>query len=278
MIRTFGQLITQGNIVLGIIIFFIIVLVQFIVITKGAERVAEVAARFTLDAMPGKQMAIDADLSSGLINEQQARDRRAKIQKEADFYGAMDGATKIVKGDATMSLIITAINLIGGIIIGSMNGVGDLGTVAQTYSIATIGDGLVSQLPSIMISTATGMIVTRSVSDGSLNTDVINQFARQPRAILTAGVVLVILGLIPGTPTLPLLIVGVGLAVLGYMMSGRLERQTAEAMAQPEEPPEADMAATPSETDYYKDINNVYGLLTVDPIEMEFGYSLIPLA
>ncbi len=237
VIRTFGQLITQGNIVLGIIIFFIIVLVQFIVITKGAERVAEVAARFTLDAMPGKQMAIDADLSSGLINEQQARDRRAKIQKEADFYGAMDGATKIVKGDATMSLIITAINLIGGIIIGSLNGVGDLGAVAQTYSIATIGDGLVSQLPSIMISTATGMIVTRSVSDGSLNTDVINQFARQPRAILTAGVVLVILGLIPGTPTLPLLIVGVGLAVLGYMMSGRLERQTAEAMAQPEEPP-----------------------------------------
>ena len=277
VIRTFGQLITQGNIVLGIIIFFIIVLVQFIVITKGAERVAEVAARFTLDAMPGKQMAIDADLSSGLINEQQARERRSKIQREADFYGAMDGATKIVKGDATMSLIITAINLIGGIIIGSMNGVGDLGTVAQTYSIATIGDGLVSQLPSIMISTATGMIVTRSVSDGSLNTDVINQFARQPRAILTAGVVLVILGLIPGTPTLPLLIVGVGLAVLGYMMSGRLERQTAEAMAQPEEPPEADIAATPSETDYYKDINNVYGLLTVDPIEMEFGYSLIPL-
>ena len=182
VIQTFGQLITQGNIVLGIIIFFIIVLMQFIVITKGAERVAEVAARFTLDAMPGKQMAIDADLSSGLINEQQARERRSKIQREADFYGAMDGATKIVKGDATMSLIITAINLIGGIIIGSMNGVGDLSTVAQTYSIATIGDGLVSQLPSLMISTATGMIVTRSVSEGSLNSDVIGQFARQPRA------------------------------------------------------------------------------------------------
>ncbi len=277
VIRTFGNLITQGNIVLGIIIFFIIVLVQFIVITKGAERVAEVAARFTLDAMPGKQMAIDADLSSGLINEQQARDRRAKIQKEADFYGAMDGATKIVKGDATMSLIITAINLIGGIIIGSMNGVGDLGTVAQTYSIATIGDGLVSQLPSIMISTATGMIVTRSVSDGSLNTDVIQQFARQPRAILTAGVVLVILGLIPGTPTLPLLIVGVGLAVFGYLMSSQLDRQTAVEAYQPAEPAESDLLPVPSETDYYKDINNVYGLLTVDPIEMEFGYSLIPL-
>ena len=277
VIRTFGQLITQGNVVLGIIIFFIIVLVQFIVITKGAERVAEVAARFTLDAMPGKQMAIDADLSSGLIDEQQARVRRDKIQKEADFYGAMDGATKIVKGDATMSLIITAINLIGGIIIGSMNGVGDLATVASTYSIATIGDGLVSQLPALMISTATGMIVTRSVSEGSLNTDVIQQFARQPRAILTAGIVLVILGVIPGTPTVPLLIVGVALAVFGYLMSSRLDRKEAVEAFQPEEPAESDLLAVPSETDYYKDINNVYGLLTVDPIEMEFGYSLIPL-
>ena len=277
VIRTFGQMITQGNIVLGIIIFFIIVLVQFIVITKGAERVAEVAARFTLDAMPGKQMAIDADLSSGLINEQQARERRYKIQKEADFYGAMDGATKIVKGDAIMSLIITAVNLIGGIIIGSLNGVGDLGTVAQTYSIATIGDGLVSQLPALMISTATGMIVTRSVSEGSLNTDVIKQFARQPRAILAAGVVLLILGAIPGTPHAPLLIVGAGLAVLGFMMSGQLDRQEAAAALPPEEPLETDLTAAPSETDYYKDINNVYGLLTVDPIEMEFGYSLIPL-
>ena len=277
VIQTFGNLITQGNIVLGIIIFFIIVLVQFIVITKGAERVAEVAARFTLDAMPGKQMAIDADLSSGLINEQQARERRSKIQREADFYGAMDGATKIVKGDATMSLIITAINLIGGIIIGSINGVGDLSVVAQTYSIATIGDGLVSQLPALMISTATGMIVTRSVSEGSLNSDVIQQFARQPRAILTAGLVLVFLGVIPGTPTIPLMFVGIGLAVLGFMMTGRLERKETVELAQAEEPAEAAMAAAPSETDYYKDINNVYGLLTVDPIEMEFGYSLIPL-
>jgi len=282
VIQTFGHLITQGNIVLGIIIFCIIVLMQFIVITKGAERVAEVAARFTLDAMPGKQMAIDADLSSGLINEQQARDRRSKIQREADFYGAMDGATKIVKGDATMSLIITAINLIGGILIGSINGIGDLSVVAQTYSIATIGDGLVSQIPSLMISTATGMIVTRSVSDGSLNADVINQFAKQPRAILTAGLVLIIMGIIPGTPTIPLLIVGVALSVAGYVMSGRLERQEAAELVQAEQQQAAEAAAgsaaaAPSETDYYKDINNVYGLLTVDPIEMEFGYSLIPL-
>ena len=280
VIQTFGNLITQGNIVLGIIIFIIIVLMQFIVITKGAERVAEVAARFTLDAMPGKQMAIDADLSSGLIDEQQARRRRDKIQREADFYGAMDGATKIVKGDATMSLIITAVNLIGGIIIGSINGVGDLATVAQTYSIATNASGLVSQLPSIMISTATGMIVTRSVSDGSLNADVVGQFANQPKAILTSGVVLALMGLIPGTPTVPLLLVGVGLSVAGYLMINRMEqKEAAELMQQSEEEAQAELAAAapPSESDYYKDVNNVYALLNVEPIEMEFGYSLIPL-
>ena len=172
VIKAFGDLITQGNIVIGILIFLIIVLVQFIVITKGAERVSEVAARFTLDAMPGKQMAIDADLSSGLINEKEARLRRQKIQREADFYGAMDGATKIVKGDAVMSLIITVINFVAGLIIGIVQGGGDLSTVLSVYSIATIGDGLVSQLPALIISTATGMIVTRSVSDGSLNTEV----------------------------------------------------------------------------------------------------------
>ena len=152
VIQNFGQLVTGGNIVVGFVIFFIIVLVQLIVITKGAERVSEVAARFTLDAMPGKQMAIDADLSSGLIDEQQARMRREKIQKEADFYGAMDGATKIVKGDSTMSIIITVINLVGGIIIGVVVNGGDIGTVMNTYCILTIGDGLVSQIPSLMIS------------------------------------------------------------------------------------------------------------------------------
>ena len=172
VIKNFGQLVTGGNVVVGFVIFFIIVLVQLIVITKGAERVSEVAARFTLDAMPGKQMAIDADLSSGLIDEQQARVRREKIQKEADFYGAMDGATKIVKGDSTMSIVITIINLVGGIIIGVVVNGGDIMDVMQNYCILTIGDGLVSQIPSLMISTATGMIVTRSVSDGSLNTDV----------------------------------------------------------------------------------------------------------
>ena len=278
VIKAFGDLITQGNIVIGILIFLIIVLVQFIVITKGAERVSEVAARFTLDAMPGKQMAIDADLSSGLINEKGARLRRQKIQREADFYGAMDGATKIVKGDAVMSLIITVINFVAGLIIGIVQGGGDLSTVLSVYSIATIGDGLVSQLPALMISTATGMIVTRSVSDGSLNTDVISQFKAQPRAIMATGMILLMLGLFPGTPTLPLLLVGAVLSVGGYWSDHKMalarQMEEAESARAGEAVPELQAA---SEADYYKDINNVYSLLTVEPIEMEFGYSLIPL-
>ena len=277
VIKAFGQLITQGNIVIGVLIFLIIVLVQFIVITKGAERVSEVAARFTLDAMPGKQMAIDADLSSGLIDEKEARMRRYKIQKEADFYGAMDGATKIVKGDAIMSLIITLINFVAGLIIGIVQGGNDLATVLNVYSIATIGDGLVSQLPALMISTATGMIVTRSVSDGSLNTDVISQFKAQPRAILSTGVILLLLAVFPGTPTLPLLLVGAALSAAGAVGSRKMEqaRSLPAPETKQEETPPPEAAA--SETDYYKDINNVYSLLTVEPIEMEFGYSLIPL-
>ena len=278
VITAFGHMITQGNIVIGVLIFLIIVLVQFIVITKGAERVSEVAARFTLDAMPGKQMAIDADLSSGLIDEKEARTRRYKIQKEADFYGAMDGATKIVKGDAIMSLIITLINFVAGLIIGIVQGGGDFATALNIYSIATIGDGLVSQIPALMISTATGMIVTRSVSDGSLNTDVIGQFKAQPRAILSTGIILILLALFPGTPTLPLLLVGVGLSVGGFMGIRRME--AAKALPQEEEAPGEQLPpelAAASETDYFKDISNVYTLLTVEPIEMEFGYSLIPL-
>ena len=275
VIQNFGQLITGGNIVIGVVIFLIIVLVQFIVITKGAERVAEVAARFTLDAMPGKQMAIDADLSSGLINEQEARVRRGKIQKEADFYGAMDGATKIVKGDAVMSLIITLINFVGGVIIGMVMGGGDFSTVLQNYSIVTIGDGLVSQLPALMISTATGMIVTRSVSEGSLNKDVVNQFKAQPRAIMTTGVILLFLAAIPNTPHAPLLIGGCGLLGGGYLIGRTMEKEKAIAAAEQAAEPEEE--TTPSESDYYKDINNVYSLLAVEPIEMEFGYSLIPM-
>ena len=278
VIQNFGQLITGGNIVIGVVIFLIIVLVQMIVITKGAERVSEVAARFTLDAMPGKQMAIDADLSSGLIDEQTARMRRNKIQKEADFYGAMDGATKIVKGDATMSIIITLINVVGGLILRMVLDGGELMTVLQSTIIVTIGDGLVSQIPSLMISTATGMIVTRSVSEGSLNADVVGQFLAQPRAFMATGVTLLFLSVIPGTPTFPLIAGGGALLGGGVIISRRMERvKAAETAAAQTAAAEVSEAAAPTESDYFKDINNVYTLLTVEPVEMEFGYSLIPM-
>ena len=277
VIKNFGQLVTGGSVVVGFVIFFIIVLVQLIVITKGAERVSEVAARFTLDAMPGKQMAIDADLSSGLIDEQQARVRREKIQKEADFYGAMDGATKIVKGDSTMSIIITVINLVGGLLIGMMSRGMSAGEAMSEICILTIGDGLVSQIPSLMISTATGMIVTRSVSDGSLNTDVVGQFTAQPRAFTTTGVILLFMSVIPGTPTIPLMGGGVALVGGGVFLTRRMTSQQQAAAAAAQAPAEVPELAAPSESDYYKDINNVYSLLSVEPVEMEFGYSLIPL-
>ena len=253
VIQNFGNLITGGNIVVGVVIFLIIVLVQFIVITKGAERVAEVAARFTLDAMPGKQMAIDADLSSGLIDEQTARLRRGKIQKEADFYGAMDGATKIVKGDAVMSLIITLINFVGGVIIGMVMGGGDFSTVLQKYSIVTIGDGLVSQLPALMISTATGMIVTRSVSEGSLNKDVVAQFKAQPRAILTTGIILIFLALIPNTPHLALLMGGSVLIGGGYLIERHMKSEAAAAAVAEEQKPAEETAPNESDSVSNKD-------------------------
>lgn len=282
IIQAFGDFILQGNVVVGFIIFLIIVLMQFIVITKGAERVAEVAARFNLDAMPGKQMAIDADLSAGLINEQQAKERRQKIQREADFYGAMDGATKIVKGDAVMSLITTGINLIGGSIIGIIGSGSDIGTVLSTYSIATVGDGLVSQIPALLISVSTGMIVTRAVSEGSLNEDISKQFMAQPHAIMIAGIVMAVLMFIPGMPKIQLFIIAAALIFGGYRLSARLAEVPhpviEPAFQQEAAQQEAAATKTVTEDEYYKDVNNVYTLLAVEPIEMEFGYSLIPLA
>ena len=274
VIEAFGSFVLQGNVVVGTIIFIIIVLVQFIVISKGAERVAEVAARFTLDAMPGKQMAIDADLNSGLITEEEAKIRRYKIQKEADFYGAMDGATKIVKGDAIMSIIITVINFCAGVIIGLVQSGMSFTDVLQVYSIATIGDGLVSQIPALLISTATGMIVTRAVSDGSLNTDVAKQFLAQPQAIIIGGALVGLIAVVPGAPTIPLMLTSVMLLTLGIYV----QRNMKLAMVQEAQAEQAQqMQEMPSEEDYYKDVNNIYSLLNVEPIEMEFGYSLIPL-
>lgn len=290
VIQAFGDFVLQGNAVVGFIIFLIIVLMQFIVITKGAERVAEVAARFNLDAMPGKQMAIDADLSSGLIDEQQAKLRRQKIQREADFYGAMDGATKIVKGDAVMSLITTAVNLIGGSIIGIMQSGDTFTEVLNTYSIATVGDGLVGQIPSLLISTATGMIVTRAVANGSLNEDVSKQFMAQPNAIMMSGVAVAILAVIPGMPVFALLIISSILIGGGFYLSKRIKEEPSIISSAVYQDGKAGMehgqaaqqeaaAAKPvTEEEYYKDVSNVYTLLTVEPIEMEFGYSLIPLA
>ena len=276
VIHAFGDFVLQGNAVVGFIIFIIMLLVQFIVITKGAERVAEVAARFTLDAMPGKQMAVDADLSSGLITEDQARKRRSDIQREADFYGAMDGATKIVKGDAIMSLLIALVNLVGGSAIGMLQDGMSFTEVLSVYSIATIGDGLVSQIPALLISTATGMIVTRSVSEGSMNEDVSKQFLAQPRAIMIAGLVLLVLLFVPGMPVPQLLILGVGLMIIGYRLSQKMKAAAEHTeTVQAQENAAAEQEATPEE--YYRDINNVYSLIGVEPVEMEFGYSLIPL-
>ena len=280
VIRAIGDFVLQGNVVVGVVIFLIIAMVQFIVITKGAERVAEVAARFTLDAMPGKQMAIDADLGSGLITEQDARERRHKLQKEADFYGSMDGATKIVKGDSVMSLIITAVNFLGGCVIGMVQGGMSFSEVLSVYSLATVGDGLVSQIPSLLISTATGMIVTRAVSEGSLNTDVTSQFKAQPRAIMMTGGVLAILLAVPGMPKFQLAVVALALMLGGWrlmqQMDGIVEPEAASGGPMGMSPAEAE-AMQAEEEAAFKDINSVYSLISVEPIEMEFGYSLIPL-
>lgn len=276
VIQAMGDFVLQGNVVVGVVVFLIIVLVQFIVITKGAERVAEVAARFTLDAMPGKQMAIDADLSTGLINEQEAKVRRYKIQKEADFYGSMDGATKIVKGDAVMSLIITAVNFFGGVIIGMVQSGMSFTEVLSVYAIATVGDGLVSQIPALLISTATGMVVTRAVSDGSLNEDATGQFMNQPKAIMMTGGVLAVLLLVPGMPKIQLGVISLGLMLGGWQLMRRMERMTPTNELE-EQTMQAEREQMAAEEESFKDINSVYSLINVEPIEMEFGYSLIPL-
>lgn len=267
VVEMFGNFVAGGNIVVGLIIFLIIMIVQFIVITKGSERVAEVAARFTLDAMPGKQMAIDADLNSGLIDERQAIKRRKEIQQEADFYGAMDGASKFVKGDAIVGILIVIIDIIGGIIIGSRDK--PLEEVLETYSILTVGDGLVSQIPALLISTASGIIVTRAASDSNLGRDLLKQITGQPIVLLLAGAMLLVMGLFPGFPKWVLFPLGGIFIYLGYTLvkagDGSEETQSEETMAQ-------------QEIEEIRNPENVIELLQVDPIELEFGYGIIPLA
>ncbi|WP_407944631.1 flagellar biosynthesis protein FlhA [Paenibacillus swuensis] len=268
VVETFGNFVAGGQIAVGFVIFLILVVVQFIVITKGSERVAEVAARFTLDAMPGKQMSIDADLNAGLINEHQARERRSKIEREADFYGAMDGASKFVKGDAIAGIVILIINLFGGFIIGmAIHGM-SFGDSLHTYSILTIGDGLVSQIPALLISTAAGLIVTRSASEGNLSHDITSQLFSQPKLLyIVAGTVL-LLGFF--TPIGPISTLPIGLLLIyaGYSMQKNLNKKQIED-EQMEEEQQIEEVRSPE---------SVISLLQVDPIEFEFGYGLIPLA
>ncbi len=276
IVKSFGQFVMGGNAVIGFIVFILITVVQMLVVTKGAERVAEVTARFTLDAMPGKQMAIDADLNSGIITEDEAKIRRQKIQRESDFFGAMDGASKFVKGDATFSIVAAIVNLLGGAVMGLVFDGMEFMEVLNVYSLATVGDGLCSQVPALLISTSMGMIVTRSASEDTLNSDIKNQMSAQPMVMLIAGGVMIIMMLIPGFPKVQLFVLGAALIALGVVLM-RTQKEAAiqtDAAAQ-------EMAANRealSEMEYYKDIDNVYKLLNVEPIEMEFGYSLIPLA
>ncbi|WP_243643870.1 flagellar biosynthesis protein FlhA [Paenibacillus pinisoli] len=267
VIATFGRWVGGGEVVIGFIVFLILVVVQFIVITKGSERVAEVAARFTLDAMPGKQMSIDADLNSGLINEQQARERRSKIEREADFYGAMDGASKFVKGDAIATIIILIINLIGGFIVGmAMHGMA-FGEALETFSILTIGDGLVAQIPALLISTAAGLIVTRAASEGNLSEDLTSQLFKYPKMLYIAAGTIAVLGLTPigVLSTWPFAII---LAVGAYYM----QKKQAKQLEQDE------MLVEEQQIEEVRSPESVISLLQVDPIEFEFGYGLIPLA
>ena len=293
LINAFGNFVVGGNYVVGIIMFLILVIIQMLVITKGAERVAEVAARFTLDAMPGKQMSIDADLNSGLIDEQGAKQRRQDIQREADFYGAMDGASKFVKGDAIAGLIITTINIIGGLSIGIFMRGMDAGQAAGHYSLLTVGDGLVGQIPALLMSTAMGVIVTRAAASSELGPDLINSFTRYPRPLYIASGMLMSLGLIPGLPTVPFVGLSMLTGFLGYAVSREASLQSITAEEQAAMTPSggaapagqaggAASAGAPgaqAEAPKAEPVSpeDVMKLLTVEPMEAEIGYAIIPL-
>lgn len=267
VIKAFANWVVGGDAIVGFIVFIIIVIVQFLVITRGAERVSEVAARFTLDAMPGKQMAIDADLNSGLIDETQARERRLKIQHEADFYGSMDGASKFVKGDAIAGILITIINVIAGFVLGIMRDGIDIGTALQTFTLLTIGDGLVSQIPALMISTATGIVVTRHASEESLGTDIITQLLRQQKVLYILGAVLFSLGVFTPLPRFQLGSLGILFAFMAFQLREKPEKQK-----------ESDVVADDDKMEEIRKPESIIPLLQVDPIELEFGYGIIPLA
>ena len=293
LINAFGNFVVGGNYVVGIIMFLILVIIQMLVITKGAERVAEVAARFTLDAMPGKQMSIDADLNSGLIDEQGAKQRRQDIQREADFYGAMDGASKFVKGDAIAGLIITTINIIGGLSIGIFMRGMDAAQAAGHYSLLTVGDGLVGQIPALLMSTAMGVIVTRAAASSELGPDLINSFTMYPRPLYIASGMLLCMGVMPGLPTAPFLALSLLMGFLGYTVGREANVAAIEADEQaaksgtPQAPSGGAMAPAgggapgaaaeaPAKSEPVSP-DDVMKLLTVEPMEAEIGYAIIPL-
>lgn len=268
VVETFGGFVGGGNLVIGAIVFIVLILIQFIVINKGSERVSEVTARFTLDAMPGKQMAIDADLNTGAITEKEARERRTKIQQESNFFGSMDGATKYVKGDATAGLIITFINLIGGTIMGVMNGGLSAMEALQKYGILTIGDGLVSQVPSLLISLATGILVTKASSEADFGSMLVKQLFGIPKVLYIVGATIIFLGI--ATPLNPVLFCALGIA---FLVAGRKIQKDVK-VEEIEEETNADETAA----EEIRRPENVVSLLQVDPIELEFGYGIIPLA
>ena len=267
VVDTFGSFVVGGNLIVGLVVFLILVIINFIVITKGSERVSEVAARFALDAMPGKQMSIDADLNAGMISEQQARERRENVSREADFYGAMDGASKFVKGDAIAGIIIVLINLIFGIIIGVLQQGMTLADAASHFSQLTVGDGIVSQVPALIISTATGIVVTRSTSNGSLGEEVTAQLLNFPKMLYVTGATILLLGLF--TPINDILTIPIaGLLFIGGYRFTHLPETGKEPIEDMEEQEVSDELKSPE---------SVVNLLSMDPIEFEFGYGLIPL-
>ncbi|MBQ6807171.1 MAG: flagellar biosynthesis protein FlhA [Lachnospiraceae bacterium] len=268
VVETFGQYVGGGDLIVGCIVFIILIVVQFMIINKGSERVAEVTARFTLDAMPGKQMAIDADLNTGAITDAEAKKRREKIQEESSFFGSMDGAVKYVKGDATAGLIITAVNLVGGIAMGMVRQGMELNDALNQFTILTIGDGLVSQIPSLLISLSTGILVTKGSKDADFGTVLIRQLFGVPKVLYLVGAVLIMLGIV--TPLNPIIFVGLGAAfiVVGRVIAGTIET------AQIEQEVDVEEAAA----EEIRQPENVTSLLQVDPIELEFGYGIIPLA
>lgn len=268
VVDTFGNFVGGGNLVIGVIVFIVLVIVQFVVINKGSERVAEVTARFTLDAMAGKQMAIDSDLNTGAITDKEAALRRKKLQQENSFFGSMDGATKYVKGDATAGLIITGINIVGGIIMGMIYGGLDFNEALSKYTILTIGDGLCSQIPSLLISLSTGILVTKASSDGELGDEMVGQLFSMDRVLLMVGATLILLGVV--TPFPIYIFVPLGIALI--VMARNVANKEGEALI------EEEVEREETEAQEIRRPENVVSLLNVDPIELEFGYGIIPLA